>query len=469
MKVLIIWPNTLYEDNELVSIADKVYIVEHPLFFTKYNYHKMKLVLHRSTMKYYHDYLVEKYPHLDVKYINVSKYDKFINISKQHTILFHDPVDHIISNEFRKYNTEIHPTKSFIMSDSDLLNYYNLHKNKNQRHSIFYNYHKDILLVEYLANGEENNKVKTWNKIFNKNHDEENRNKFPEEYESPKLHRVNNTSSYITDAIKYVERIFPNNPGDSELIYEDINFGYVKKLFSNFLKKKLIHFGDYQDAVRSDVIFGNHSVLSPFMNIGMIEPRKVLHKVIKFYNSRSNKITVNNIEGYLRQIIGWREYCRYIYLYFRTKLIKNPRNAVRKLNKRLWYDFDTQSMNDPKYEFAKVDYIPVMLDKVKRYAYLHHIERLMYIGNFMLLYEIHPKEVFNWFQCMFLDSYHVFMYPNVYGMSQHTTDLMMSKMYICSSNYVHNMSDYSRNDYVDNLYKKLISRINKHKNDHKRY
>lgn len=97
-----------------------------------------------------------------------------------------------------------------------------------------------------------------------------------------------------------------------------------------------------------------------------------------------------------------------------------------------------------------------MLDKVRDTAYLHHIERLMYIGNFMLIYGIRPSEVFNWFQCMFLDSYHVFMYPNVYGMSQHTSGIMMSKMYLCSSNYISNMSDYKKDPYIDELYRHFV-------------
>lgn len=433
MITLIIWPNTLYENNELIESADKILIVEHPLFFTKYNYHKMKLVLHRSTMKYYYDYLGDNYTDKKIKYIDFYQYDQ---LDKTKSYICYDPVDHVIYREFK--NMKYYPSKSFLMSKENLREYYKLHKNKNQRHSIFYNYHKSILLDKYPELSK-----------YNKNYDKENRNKFPKDYIPP----VNENkpvinSPYILEAVSYVMKHFSNNPGNPELIYKKIDFKYIRKLFSNFVKYKLQHFGDYQDSVRSDIIYGNHSILSPFMNIGMITPDYVLKSVL----SGNNTFKRNNVEGYLRQIIGWREYCRYIYLYFRNKLNKNPMNHNKILNKDVWYNFNVPD---------NIDFIKVMLDKVNNYAYLHHIERLMYIGNFMLLYQIKPKEVFNWFQCMFLDSYHVFMYPNVYGMSQHTSDIMMSKVYLCSSNYIHNMSDYDRNEYIDKLYKKLISRINK--------
>jgi deoxyribodipyrimidine photolyase-related protein len=142
-----------------------------------------------------------------------------------------------------------------------------------------------------------------------------------------------------------------------------------------------------------------------------------------------------------------------MYTYFRNKLTLNKRPGfnTKTLNTNIWYEFNIDKVN--------IDFLKVMLIKVRDLAYLHHIERLMYVGNFMLIQGINPKHVFNWFQCMFLDSYHVFMYPNVYGMSQHTSNIMMSKMYLCSSNYITKMSNYKRNDYIDNLYRAFVKKL----------
>ena len=440
--ILIIWPNTLYEDNKLLDKVNKIYIVEHPLFFTKYNYHKMKLVLHRASMKYYENWLKSKFgTNKVIKYIEFSKYKtiKEPNIS-------YNPNDHIIWKEYENY----HESPGFLMSEKHMKEYYNKHKNKNQRHVHFYNYHKDIISEDYPR----------LSKYLTRNYDEENRNKFPDTYGEPPI--FSESDEFIDEAIRYVNKHFPNNPGNPNLIYPTISFEYTKKLFRDFVKSKLVHFGDYQDAVRSDVQFGYHSVLSPLMNIGLITPQWVLRKLeseLRKIKSTKTKLTKNNIEGYLRQLIGWREYCRYMYVYFRNKLKSTlgpgafrKKVGTRKLNRKIWYDFSVE---------PNIDFLKVMLDKVNNLAYLHHIERLMYIGNFMLLSHVSPKEVFEWFQCMFLDSYHIFMYPNVYGMSQHTSGIMMSKMYLCSSNYITHMSDYKRNPYIDNLYRnfKKLSRV----------
>lgn len=444
--IFIIWPNTLFEDIRIPNNITKILIIEHPLFFTMYNYHKMKLVLHRASMKFYQDWLATEFPSVSIKYIEFHKYAYFADKHSKNQFTFYDPHDHIIQKEYQ--NSMMNESPGFLMNTEDIEYYYKNHKTKNQRHVHFYNYHKDIILDEYpkLA------------KYLTRNYDEDNRNRFPDTYiEKIKDHEPD---QYIQDAIKYVNKHFPHNPGSPNLIYSQVSFKSARKIFKDFVKNKLIHFGDYQDAVRSDVKFGYHSILSPLMNIGLITPKWVLSYLNKKLGS-GYKAKKNNIEGYLRQIIGWREYCRYMYTYFRTQLKPNlGPGAFRKkagtkiisrgASYRLWYEFDTSKIS--------IDFLKVMLEKVRDTAYLHHIERLMYIGNLMLISEINPKEVFNWFQCMFLDSYHIFMYPNVYGMSQHTSGIMMSKMYLCSSNYISNMSDYEKNEHVDELYRQFIKR-----------
>ena len=159
-------------------------------------------------------------------------------------------------------------------------------------------------------------------------------------------------------------------------------------------------------------------------------------------------------------VIGWRSYTRFIYNYHGDEMIKmNKFQHSNKLPKS-WYKGGT-----------KIKIIEDMIFKVHKYAYLHHIERLMIMGNIGLLLQINPCELYNWFMICFIDSYEWVMIPNVFGMSQYslTNISMMSKPYISSSNYIRKMSDYKKDDcfiYWDALYwffiythKTLLSKI----------
>lgn len=332
-KAFIIWPNTLFEDIRIPNHTRVIYIVEHPVFFTEYQYHKMKLVLHRASMKFYQNWLESEFPHMRVKYIDFQKYASFSTKFKNQ-FMFYDPHDHVIQSEYRE--STINESPGFLMSTEDIEYYYQKHKTKNQRHVHFYNYHKDIIADAYP----------NLSKYLTRNYDEDNRNKFPDSYaEHMKEHHPD---QYIQDAMKYVDKHFPHNPGNLGLMYSEVNFKSARKLFKDFLKNKLVHFGDYQDAVRSDVKFGYHSILSPLMNIGLITPRWVLSQLSKYLSSVLIKPKKNNIEGYLRQLIGWREYCRYMYTYFRTQLKPSlgpgafrKKAGTRILDRKIWYDLDT--------------------------------------------------------------------------------------------------------------------------------
>ena len=202
-----------------------------------------------------------------------------------------------------------------------------------------------------------------------------------------------------------------------------------KNWLNDFLKNRFFEFGDYEDAIVQKELILNHSLLSPMINSGLLTPSYVVNE-LNDYATKKN-IPINSFEGIIRQIIGWREFIRGVYV---------SKGSIER-TKNYW-GF-TKKMPDSFYT-ASTGIKPVddSINKVNDNAYLHHIERLMVIGNFMFLCEINPDDVYKWFMELFIDSYDWVMVPNVYGMSQFADGgLMSTKPYISSSNYIMKMSD----------------------------
>ena len=245
-----------------------------------------------------------------------------------------------------------------------------------------------------------------------------------------------NKSKYITEATKYVEKHFPKNFGSSEHFFYPIDHKEAKHWLTDFIKHRFKLFGEFEDAIGKDIKFGFHSVLSPILNIGLLTDQDVLDAVLPL----EKNININSFEGFIRQIIGWKSTMRYFYEFYHDKQFqKNHLHHNRKISPRFW-DATTG--------------IPVIDNSIKKLhdiGYLHHIERLMVMGNFMLLCEIDPDDVFKWFM-LTIDAYQWVMVPNIYGMSQYADGgLLMTRPYYSSSNYILKMSDYKEKDGVVNI------------------
>jgi deoxyribodipyrimidine photolyase-related protein len=173
------------------------------------------------------------------------------------------------------------------------------------------------------------------------------------------------------------------------------------------------------------------------LNIGLLTPLQVIETSLQY--AEQNNIPFNSVEGFVRQIIGWREFIRGIYV------VKGSEERTRnywQFNKKIPASFYNGTTG--------IEPIDVVIKKVLKTGYCHHIERLMILGNFMLLNEYHPDEVYQWFMELFIDSYDWVMVPNVYGMSQFADGgLMASKPYISGSSYVLKMSHYKKGDWCD--------------------
>jgi len=188
---------------------------------------------------------------------------------------------------------------------------------------------------------------------------------------------------------------------------------------------------------KDNVIF--HSALSPYLNIGLITPETIVKRVLNY--SEKNNIKINSLEGFLRQIIGWREFMRGIY-----------RNYSEEMEKENFFNHQN-SFTDSWFE-GNTGLTPLdqTLKNIYKNGWSHHIERLMIIANIMNLCEIEPKKVYQWFMEMFVDAYDWVMVPNVYGMGLFSDGgIFSTKPYICGSNYFLKMMDFKKGQWCDTL------------------
>lgn len=205
-------------------------------------------------------------------------------------------------------------------------------------------------------------------------------------------------------------------------------------LLDYFCNHLLIHFGDYQDAQHTREKFLFHSRLSFAMNTKMIGPNEVIDRVVNYYYDHTEKIDISQVEGFVRQIIGWREYMRGIYWKEMPEYAQmNKLENYRKLPEFFWTG--KTKMNCLKY----------CIGQSLGDAYAHHIQRLMVIGNFALLAELHPNEVDAWYLGIYIDAIEWVEMPNTRGMSQWADGgIVATKPYVSSANYINKMGDYCK-------------------------
>lgn len=417
MSTLIILPTTLFQlSKKEVNNVDHVVLIEHPYYFTRLNFHKQKLVLHRASMQFYKSYIKLRFKNnVKVDYIECNDYETSILKKYSNKIMF-DPVDIPVKKEFEDHDTELKNKRAFLFSKSDLQSFHTDNENKKRiMHKNFYTWSLS--------------KLPKLQKYIDKSYDDENRKVYKDKRRIFKIQH--NTSENVKEAISYVQNRFSNNYGTMNTFIYPTTHKEATKWFSKFLNYRLIHYGDYQDSINEEDPFLFHSVLSSSLNIGLLNIEYVIDNALKYYSKHTNKIKINNFEGFIRQLIGWREYMKYVYEYYYDDLISSNylKNTI-KLNNS-WYDGTTKLL-------------PVnnVIKQTLKYGYMNHIQRLMIILNAMTLYEISPKDIYIWFTEMSIDSYDWVMVSNVYAMG-FANDKFMSRPYISSSNYVTKMMGYT--------------------------
>lgn len=270
--------------------------------------------------------------------------------------------------------------------------------------------------------------------------DSENRKKLPKSLLIPDL-PIYKQSKHYEAVHSLVEKHFDLHPGNlpssPKGLWIPTKRETALSFLEDFLKKRFSQFGPYEDSItnKSDLVF--HSALSPLINIGLLNPDEVIERAIS--HAKKYKTPIESLEGFVRQVLGWREFIHGIHQNFYEKQASENFFDHKRLMKSCWYDGSTGL---PPVDDA--------IKKANRLAYNHHIERLMILSNVMLLSEIHPHAAHQWFMEMYLDSYEWVMGPNVYGMSQFSDGgVFATKPYISGSNYILKMSDYTKGDWCD--------------------
>lgn len=240
-------------------------------------------------------------------------------------------------------------------------------------------------------------------------------------------------------------------------IYDEINFAGIKffgncdyknyrwpinrneslKLLEGFIKNNLINFGDYQDAMHDQNWFLFHSFLSFSLNTKMLSPMEVINQVERAF--RKKKLPLASVEGFIRQILGWREYVRGIYWAFMPGYDKNNYFSHEKSLPDWYWSGDT-----------KMNCLSKSIKQSLDHAYAHHIQRLMVVGNFSLLAGIKPEAIHQWYLGIYIDAFEWVELPNTLGMSQFADGgQLASKPYVSSASYINKMSNYCKSCHYD--------------------
>lgn len=423
----LILPNQLFDRQ-----VENAYLLEHPKYFNKYRFHKQKIALHRASMKAYAERKdVSNYIDFDGDMDKPFRENDEIKVWRPED----REVREWIQEKAAEHNVkvEIQESPMFLTDMSWNRDYFS----ENRFFQLEY-YKQQRRRLDVLIDDEGNPEGGKWS------FDPENRKKMPEDHEKPEIPVF--SSDHVEEAKKYVENNFQQNPGSLDGFFWPVTHEQAEKNLEDFLENRMERFGDFQDAFDSDLKFGYHSLLSASLNIGLLTPEKVVEKTLERHEEKD--YPMNSVEGFLRQIIGWREYMRAVY-HLKPEMSEG--------------DYWQNEKGMPEEFYTAETGIEPVDDSVQNAldnAYCHHIERLMVLGNIMLLLEIDTDDVYQWFMEMFIDSYEWVMVPNIYGMSQYADPEIMTKPYISSSNYVKKMSHYSGDweKYWDGLYWSFIKK-----------
>lgn len=454
MEVTLILGNQLFDPKLLKKQFDPtlttIFMREDVELCTYYKFHKNKIIFFLSAMKFYRDELkdygftvhYEKLAQDKLSY--EASLRNFMQKNKVKKVRLFEIEDKFFEARLRATFSELEVevqllrTPMFLTSREQFENY--LKRTRKPFMKTFYEAQRKRLKI--LIDKSEKPVGGRWS------FDEENRKPLPTQLIPPSLPRPQ-TSQQVTESTRQCEQHFADHPGDGQDFWLPVTRKEARDWLKRFCEERLAEFGPYEDAlaIRSNFVF--HSVLTPFLNTGLLTPDDVVRAVLK--QATASKVPIASLEGFIRQVIGWREFVRGIYQNFSEEQdVTNYWKHKRKLSP-VWWQGD-----------SGIPQLDRTLAKVLKFGYCHHIERLMVLGNLMLLLEVDPRDAHRWFMEMFVDSSDWVMGPNVYGMALFSDGgIFATKPYICGSNYWRKMSKEKAGDWcdgVDGLYWKFIDR-----------
>jgi len=450
-EATVIFPDQLFAAHPGLHPKRLVFLVEEQLFFRDYFYpakfHQKKLVLHRASMQAYHQKLKDSgYDVIYISYQSNPQMDYlFQPLQTWHIQIIYlcELVDNILTKRLNKW-CDIYQIKIVELPTPKFLTPWDWFQEQcppQPPYSLTKFYIAQRKRLNILVKGDKPVGGK-WS------FDRENRKKLPKNITIPEIPQLS-PNAYVLEAQEYVTQNFADHWGSVANFSYPTTHTEAANWLRDFLSQRFAYFGDYEDAMSAqhEIIF--HSVLTPMLNIGLLTPEQVISETLNY--AESHPVGLNTLEGFVRQIIGWREFIAGMYL----------RIGTAQRNSNFWEHHRPMpaSLYTGTTGVLPLDHV---IKKVLQTAYCHHIERLMILGNFMLLCEIHPQAIYQWFMELFIDSYDWVMVPNVYGMSQYSDGgWMTTKPYISGSNYLRKMSDFPVGEWCeiwDGLYWRFIDK-----------
>jgi len=426
-EATIIYPHQLFSNHPALTKGRPVYLVEESLFLTEFPTHRQKLLLHRLSLQAYKT-LLEKRGY-DVTYIDVRECTDTASVFAQiaadgigqlHIV---DTTDFWLEKrmaaavDHHGFIVTRYESPLFLLEKQDAVNRYE----KSKKHlAAFYKKIRQDKNILIDTDGEPTGGKWSF--------DEDNRSKLPKKIELPTdIETFENTD--VDAAQTWLANIDTEQYGETA-VWVPYTHPAAEEFLQEFLQDRFYNFGTYEDALTNRHTRLFHSTLSPLLNIGLLTPMQVVDAALT--HATKHDIALNNVEGFVRQIIGWREFIRAAYECDGNNMrTQNFWKHTRTLPASFW---DGTTTIDPVDDAIKT---------ALQHGYNHHIDRLMVLGNVMLLSEIHPDEVYKWFMAMYVDAYDWVMVPNVYGMSQFADGgSFATKPYISGSNYIKKMSDF---------------------------
>ncbi len=284
------------------------------------------------------------------------------------------------------------------------------------------------------------------------NYDDKNRQSLPSEIE------VSDFTGFKPDEVtrevqNVIDELFPEHFGSTDGFRYAVTRKEALEVLEHFIDSKLTYFGPYQDAMAAGDPFLFHSLLSPCLNLGLLTAREVCDAVLNAYekaaqsnkdgnksqnrsgkkhSAKDNVIPLNSVEGFIRQILGWREYIRIYYEAMMPEVRESNFFSYKQTLPDLYWSADTE-----------MKCMQEAVESVRKHGYAHHIQRLMVLSNFSNLTASDPRKLLDWFWFAFVDAHEWVVLPNVLGMSTFADGgVLASKPYIAGGNYIRKMSDY---------------------------
>lgn len=435
MNVALVFPHQLFRQSLLFEQSiDRFILIEDDLFFgdTQYplRFHGQKLAYHRASLSHYRQWLCQRAetdliryqsgdPALDRAFAALPEEDMTLWVLAVHDFVLERRLKTLA--ETHGIPLRILDTPAFLNQTRD-----NQEWREDQKRWFmkdFYRWQRQRLDVLIESDGDPAGGQWSF--------DEDNRRKLPSKAlpQLPELPQVNQTQ-VEEQAVHSVQSSFEDAPGTLEKILYPTDFEGADRWLDDFLAQRLAQFGPYEDAMEPGQNWLYHSVLTPMLNIGLLTPEIVLTRTLE--HVAEHEVPLASVEGFIRQIIGWREFMHATYEDLGVRMRTSNHWQHQRRMPACFYTGSTG-----------IDPVDDVIGRVLDTGYCHHIERLMVLGSVMFLCEIRPDDIYAWFMELFIDSYDWVMVPNVYAMSQHADGgLITTKPYFCGSNYIRKMSHY---------------------------